>query len=485
MMKITLSTVWGRLAKAGLGVLLGLALFSVGAHAQEAADAASAVADAAAPMAEAAAEVAEEVTFLPQSVADIMWLVIAGLLVFFMQAGFAMVETGLTRAKNACNIMMKNLMDFCIGALAFWAVGYAVMYGGNGNAWIGWDSDLLFLGSATAGQDYATSAGWFFQVVFAATAATIVSGAMAERTKFIAYCFYSLIISLVLYPISGHWIWGGGWLSAMGMRDFAGSTVVHSVGAWAALAGCIVIGPRIGKFTADGRINPIPGHNLVLTALGVFILWFGWYGFNPGSTLLAIPGLAHVAVTTTLGAVSGAIAAMLMTWFRFGKPDLSMTLNGTLAGLVAITAPCASVTTGAAVMIGLVAGVLVFFSVITLETKFKIDDPVGAISVHGVCGAWGTLSIGLFGSRAVDLPFWSEESAIKDGLFYGGGLSQFWVQLVGVVSVFVFTFVTTFILFKILKATVGLRVSAEEEVSGLDVLEHGQEAYPNYVIRET
>lgn len=462
---------WSGLAKAGLCSLLLATLACGSLHAEDAAPAAAAAA-------------APAVAYLPQSVADIMWLCLTAFLVFFMQAGFAMVETGLTRAKNACNIMMKNLMDFSIGAVAFWAVGYAIMYGTGGNAYFGWDPKLLLLGSATAGQDYALSASWLFQVVFAATAATIVSGAMAERTKFIGYCFYSLIISLVLYPVTGHWIWGSGWLSSMGMRDFAGSTVVHSVGAWAALAGAIVIGPRIGKFTADGKIHPIPGHNLVLTALGVFILWFGWYGFNPGSTLLAVGGVSHIAVTTTLGAAAGAIGAMLATWFRFGKPDLSMTLNGTLAGLVAITAPCASVTTGSAVIIGLVAGVLVFYSVLFIETKLKVDDPVGAVSVHGVCGAWGTLSIGIFGSRAVDLPYWSDTSAIKDGLIYGGGFHQLFVQFVGVVSVFAFTFITAFILFKILKVTVGLRVSAEEEEMGLDVAEHGQEAYPNFVLRE-
>lgn len=437
---------------------------------------------AAPPAAEAAAP--EAVAYLPQNVANILWLLVAGLLVFFMQAGFAMVETGLTRAKNACNIMMKNLMDFCIGALAFWAVGYAIMYGTSGNPFFGWDPKLLFLGSATAGQDYSLSAGWFFQVVFAATAATIVSGAMAERTKFSAYCFYSLIISLLIYPLSGHWIWGGGWLSTMGFRDFAGSTVVHSVGAWASLAGVIVIGPRIGKFSKDGKVHPIPGHNLTLAALGVFILWFGWYGFNPGSTLLAIGGASHVAVTTTLAASAGALSAMMMAWMWFKKPDLSMTLNGALAGLVSITAPCASVTTGASVIIGLIGGILVFLSVVFIEHKLKLDDPVGAISVHGVCGSWGTLSVGLFGSRAVDLPFWSDTTAIQNGLFYGGGFHQLWVQFVGVASVFGFAFVSTFILFKILKATIGLRVTPEEEISGLDILEHGNEAYPNYVLRE-
>lgn len=425
----------------------------------------------------------EAVAYLPQSTADIMWLVLTGVLVFFMQAGFAMVESGMTRAKNACNIMMKNLMDFCIGALAFWAIGYALMYGENGNSIIGWDKSLLLLGNATAGQDNALSAGWLFQVVFAATAATIVSGAMAERTKFIGYCVYSLLISALLYPTTGHWIWGGGWLGNMGMRDFAGSTVVHSVGAWAALAGVIIIGPRRGKFGKDGKVHPIPGHNLPMAALGVFILWFGWYGFNPGSTLAAVDGLAHVAVTTTLGACAGALGAMLTSWVRAGKPDPSMTLNGTLAGLVAITAPCASVTTGGAVVIGLIAGILVYLSCVILETKFKIDDPVGAVSVHGVCGAWGTLSIGLFGSRAVDLPYWGEDTAISDGLFYGGGFHQLWVQFVGVAAVFVTVMVVAFIVFLIIKHTVGLRVSEEEEISGLDITEHGMEAYPNFTVQ--
>ncbi|WP_269523154.1 ammonium transporter [Coraliomargarita parva] len=430
-----------------------------------------------------AAQEAEAIDYLPQGAADILWLVVAGLLVFFMQAGFAMVEAGLTRAKNASNIMMKNLMDFSLGALVYWAIGYTLMYGESGNGFFGWDSSLLLMNSATLGTDNATSAGWFFQVVFAATAATIVSGAMAERTKFIAYCFYSLIISALLYPISGHWIWGGdGWLASMGMRDFAGSTVVHSVGAWAALAGAILIGPRKGKFTKDGQVRAIPGHNMPLAALGVFILWFGWYGFNPGSTLAAVDGIAHVAVTTTLGAAAGAVAAMITTWIMFKKPDLSMSLNGTLAGLVAITAPCASVSTGSAVIIGLVAGILVVLSCYALEHFLKIDDPVGAISVHGVCGAWGTLSIGLFGSQAIDVLYWDETSCIKDGLFMGGGFSQLATQAIGVVSVFAFTFVTAFILFFILKKTIGLRVSEEEEDKGLDICEHGVESYPNFGI---
>ncbi|MBN1403039.1 MAG: ammonium transporter [Opitutales bacterium] len=428
-----------------------------------------------------AQEAGEAVAYLPQGTADILWLLLAGFLVFFMQAGFAMVETGLTRAKNASNIMMKNLMDFSIGAIAFWAIGYALMYGGNGGSFLGWDKDLLFLGSLTDGQDMTGSASWFFQVVFAATAATIVSGAMAERTHFVAYCFYSLLISALLYPTTGHWIWGGGWLGSMNMRDFAGSTVVHSVGAWAALAGCILIGPRKGKYGKDGRVNVIPGHNMPLAALGVFILWFGWFGFNPGSTLVLVDGISHVAITTALAASAGAIGAMLTTWVKFRKPDLSMTLNGTLAGLVAITAPCASVSTGSAVVIGLVAGVLVVFSCLVIEHKFKIDDPVGAISVHGVNGAWGTLAVGLFGQRSIDILYWGEDTAITDGVFFGGGFHQLGVQALGVVSVFAFVAVVAFAMFALLKYTVRLRVSEEEEALGLDLSEHGNEAYPDFL----
>ncbi len=431
----------------------------------------------------AAQEAGESVAYLSQPTANIIWLLLTGFLVFFMQAGFAMVETGLTRAKNASNIMMKNLMDFSLGALAFWAIGYCIMYGANGNNIFGWDGSFLLLGSSSGGQDMATSAGWFFQVVFAATAATIVSGAMAERTHFVAYCAYSLLISALLYPTTGHWIWGGGWLADMNMRDFAGSTVVHSVGAWAALAGCILIGPRIGKYGRNGRVNVIPGHNLPLSALGVFILWFGWYGFNPGSTLAAVDGVAHVAVTTTLAAAAGACSAMLTTWFWFKKPDLSMTLNGTLAGLVAITAPCASVSLGSSVLIGLIAGVLVIASCVFIERKLKIDDPVGAISVHGVNGAFGTLAVGLFGQRSIDIMYWGEETAITDGLFYGGGFHQLGVQALGVVAVFLTVFVCAYIVFAILKATVGLRVKPEDEVAGLDVSEHGSEAYGDFLVK--
>jgi Amt family ammonium transporter len=431
---------------------------------------------------------AEEVAYLPQEVADIIWLCLAAFLVFFMQAGFAMVESGLTRAKNSVNIMMKNLLDFSFGALLFWAIGYAIMYSSGDADIFGFDSTLAFLGAANSPTDnagYGLSAAWIFQVVFAATAATIVSGAMAERTKLISYVVYSIILSGLVYPFTGHWIWGGGWLADMGMRDFAGSTVVHSVGGWAALAGAIMVGPRLGKYNKDGSVNAITPHNMPLAALGVFILWFGWYGFNPGSTLLALGGVAHVAVTTTLAAAAGAVAAMTISWIQFKKPDLSMALNGALAGLVGITAPCASVSTGSAVIIGLVAGLLVFYSVLFIERKLKIDDPVGAISVHGICGAWGTLAIGLFGQRSIDVQYWSEDSTIQDGLFFGGGVGQLGIQAIGVLAIFVVVFVVMLIVFAAVKATVGLRVSDEEQLQGLDLGEHGNVAYGGFVMEST
>ncbi len=430
----------------------------------------------------------EPVAIMSQEVADIMWLCMAAFLVFFMQAGFAMVETGLTRAKNSVNIMMKNLLDFSFGALLFWAVGYAIMYSSGDSNFFGFDSVLAFLGSANAPTDnagYGLSAGWLFQVVFAATAATIVSGAMAERTKLISYIFYSVILSAIIYPISGHWIWGGGWLSDLGIRDFAGSTVVHSVGGWAALAGAIIVGPRLGKYNKDGSVNAIPAHNMPLAALGVFILWFGWYGFNPGSTLVAIGGISHIAVTTTLAASAGAVGALITSWSKFKKPDLSMTLNGALAGLVGITAPCASVSTGSAVIIGLVAGVLVFFSTLFVERKLKVDDPVGAISVHGICGAWGTIAVGLFGQRAIDLQYWSEDTAIRDGLFFGGGMSQLFTQLIGVAVVFVYVFAAMYIIFLLIKTFIGLRASDAEQLEGMDLGEHGNNAYGGFMFEST
>ena len=438
-----------------------------------------------APPAFAQEAAAEPEPALPQSVANIIWLCLCAFLVFFMQAGFALVESGLTRAKNSVNIMMKNLLDFCFGSVLFWAVGYAIMYSSGDSNIFGFETSLAFLGSANAPVDasgYATSAAWLFQVVFAATAATIVSGAMAERTKLISYLVYSCFISAVIYPISGHWIWGGGWLSDMGMRDFAGSTVVHSVGGWAALAGAIMVGPRLGKYNKDGSVNAISAHNMPLAALGVFILWFGWYGFNPGSTLLAIGGVSHVAVTTTLAAATGAIAAMVISWIHFKKPDLSMTLNGTLAGLVGITAPCASVSTGSAALIGIIAGILVFYSCLFIERKLKVDDPVGAISVHGVCGVWGTLAVGLFGQRSIDIQYWSDETAIKDGLFFGGGFAQFGVQAIGALTVFAYAFGAMLLVFLIIKAVIGLRVSDAEQLQGLDLGEHGNISYGGFVL---
>ncbi|MBI9102307.1 MAG: ammonium transporter [Spirochaetales bacterium] len=404
---------------------------------------------------------------------DMIWLVLSAALVFFMQAGFAMVETGLTRAKNAGNILMKNLMDFSAGAIAFWAVGWALMYGASKGGFLG--SSQFFL----AGADPAMFRDWMFQVVFAATAATIVSGSMAERTKFSSYLVYSVFISAIIYPISGHWIWSGdGWLASMGFHDFAGSTVVHSVGGWAALVGAIVLGPRKGKYvTVNGKTErkAIPGHNIPLAALGVFILWFGWYGFNAGSTLSGTDlSIASVAVTTTLAASAGAVIAMITSWIMFGKPDPSMSLNGALAGLVGITAGCGVASPVGSVIIGIVAGVLVVLSVEFIDKVLKIDDPVGAVSVHGVCGVWGTLAVGLFSTNP-DMP----------GLFYGGGFSQLGVQATGALAVFVWVIATSTVLFLSIKAITGLRVDEKTELEGLDIGEHGMESYSGFQIFST
>lgn len=392
---------------------------------------------------------------------DTIWVLLAAALVFFMQAGFAMVETGFTRAKNAGNIIMKNLMDFALGSLFFWAIGFGIMFGADHFGLFG--SFDFFVGG-----DYSsaipTMVFLIFQTVFAATAATIVSGAMAERTKFIAYVFYSIAISAIIYPITGHWIWGGGWLSQMGFIDFAGSTAVHMVGGVAALIGAILLGPRIGKYSKDGKSHAIPGHSLTLGALGVFILWFGWFGFNPGSTLSvtgddAILSVGNIFVTTNLAAAAGATITMIITWIRYKKPDVSITLNGALAGLVAITAGCAAVSPAGAVIIGTIAGVIVVFGIEFIDKVLKIDDPVGAVAVHGLCGAGGTIMVGLF--------------AVDGGVFYGGGFKMLGVQSLGVASVAAFVAVTMFIIFTIIKKTIGLRVSREEEIAGLDIEEHG------------
>ncbi len=393
---------------------------------------------------------------------DTVWILLAAVLVFFMQAGFAMVEAGFTRAKNAGNIIMKNFMDFSIGSIVFWFVGFSIMFGPSIGGFVG---SLNFMFTADYGNDVPDMAILIFQTVFAATAATIVSGAMAERTKFSTYLIFSFLITLVVYPISGHWVWGGGWLSELGFHDFAGSTVVHSVGGWAALAGASILGPRIGKY--NGTTNAIPGHNLVLGALGVFILWVGWFGFNPGSTLSAsgdnTNSIAHIFVTTNLAAAMGATVTMFITWIRYGKPDLSMTLNGALAGLVAITAGCDIVSPGGAAIIGIVAGFVIVFGVELIDKKLRVDDPVGAISVHGLNGAVGTLMVGLL--------------ATDGGLFYGGGTKLLGVQAIGVFAVGIWAFGMAWIIFKILKSTIGLRVSEKEERDGLDIHEHGQSAY--------
>jgi ammonium transporter, Amt family len=402
---------------------------------------------------------------LVQSHADYVWTLVAAALVFFMQAGFAMVETGFTRAKNAVNIMMKNLMDFCIGSLAFWAVGFGIMFGASSTGWFG--TSGFFLSDFKVGGDPWVLAFWMFQVVFCATAATIVSGAMAERTKFSGYLIYSFLVSAVIYPVFGSWVWGGlyngkGWLESLGFIDFAGSTVVHSVGGWAALAGTVVLGPRIGKYAKDGQIKPILGHNMPLAALGVFILWLGWFGFNPGSTTAANKDIAMIFVNTNLAAAAAATMAMFTSWLKFRKPEVGMTLNGALAGLVAITSPCASVTPLSAVIIGAIAGVIVVLSVLFFD-KIRVDDPVGAISVHGVCGAWGTLAAGIFNIG---------ETSLK---IIG-------VQLLGIATCFLWVFPIAFIMFKLFDKIIGLRVSAEEELEGLDLAEHGGNAYPDFVV---
>ena len=416
---------------------------------------------------------------LPQSTADLLWLVLAGVLVFFMQAGFAMLESGLTRSKNAVNVISKNLIDFAFGALIFWAFGYAIMYGTKGTSFVGWDPAYVFMSGSSSGADAATSAGWFFQMVFAATAATIVSGAVAERTKLFAYVAISILLTGLLYPITGHWIWGeGGWLNSAGMRDFAGSTVVHSVGAWAALAGATVVGARLGKYNDDGTPNAIPGHNLPMAALGTFILWFGWYGFNAGSTLALVDGVPHVVATTTLAAAAGAVAGLTTSWMLHPKkPNLATALNGALGGLVGITAGCASVSTSSAVIIGAIAGLVVYGGVELIDRIMKVDDPVGAVSVHGLAGAWGTLAIGIFGERAIDVRYWDEATAIQDGLLFGGGVTQLGIQAMGVFSVLAFTGGVSFALIFLLHKTVGLRVTPEEEMMGLDITEHGHPAY--------
>lgn len=395
-----------------------------------------------------------------------LWMLIAGILVFLMQAGFTLVESGMTRAKNAVNIAMKNLLDICVGSITFWLVGYSLMYGDTSNGWFFWSG--LFQGEG---------ADLFFQTMFAATTATIVSGAIAGRTKYSTYIIFSLVMTAVIYPISGGWEWNGGWLNNTDgimpaeFIDFAGSSIVHSVGGWAALVAAFMVGPRIGKYV-DGKVLPIAGHNQILATLGVFILWFGWFGFNGGSQLAwggadAI-GASNVVLITNLAAAAGGLGALITTWIWYGKPNLAQTLNGALAGLVSITAGCGNMTAGGAVLAGLIGGIIVVFSIEFIEKKLKIDDAIGAASVHGVAGVWGTLVIGL----------WGVDGDTGIGLFNGGGASQLGAQAIGVLAYAVWAVVLSYIVLAILKATIGLRVSKEVEIEGLDISEHGSIAYP-------
>lgn len=411
----------------------------------------------------------------PKVALDTVWVLVAAFLVFLMQAGFGMVEAGFIRAKNSCNILMKNFLDFCMASLGFFIFGYAIMFG-EGNPLFG--AKGWFLEGAASGADVPLYAFWLFQAVFCGAAATIVAGGMAERMKFPAYLMYSFLISAFVYPIVGHWIWGGGWLAELGFTDFAGSTVVHATGGWAAFIGTIILGPRIGKYRSDGSPKAITGHNIPLASLGVFVLWFGWFGFNPGSTLGVGDGtsIARIAINTNLAAAAAAITAMGVVWIKFSKPDLSMTMNGALAGLVAITAPCAFVSPKAAVLIGLVAGVLVVYGVLLLD-RLRVDDPVGAVAVHGVNGLWGTLAVGIFGRESLGLP--------REGLLHGGGFLQLGIQALGTFAVTFFVIGAMAVVFKFVDSVVGLRVSPTEELKGLDISEHGMESYSGFQIFTT
>ena len=399
-----------------------------------------------------------------------IWFLIGAAFVFFMQAGFAMVETGFTRAKNAGNIIMKNLMDFCIGTVVFMFLGFGILLG----------EDTLggFIGIPTLGiiTDYANFdwSNFVFNLVFCATTATIVSGAMAERTNFLSYCIYSGIISAVVYPIEAHWIWGGGWLAQMGFHDFAGSCAIHMVGGFSALIGAWMEGPRLGKYNQDGTPNAIPGHNVVIGALGCFILWFGWYGFN-GAAATNGPQLASIFATTTIAPAIATVTCMIFTWIKYGKPDVSMCLNASLASLVGITAGCDTMNAMGAFFVGVVSGLLVCFGVWFCDYVIRVDDPVGAVAVHFCNGVWGTIAVGLFATT-------SAPSCEINGLFYGGGVHQLVLQLTGVGSVLLWTGVTMFIVFKLIDKIFGLRVTDQEQLDGLDIHEHGMNAYYGFRI---
>lgn len=424
---------------------------------------------------------------------DTLWVAIAAFLVFFMNAGFCMLETGFCRQKNAVNVLAKNLIVFALATVAFWAIGFGLMFG-DGNGFIGLNG--FFLGGADnspatgdAYQGVYSALNWagvplaakfLFQLVFAGTAATIVSGAVAERIKFVDFLIFSLLLVGIAYAITGHWIWGGGWLAGIGFWDFAGSTVVHSVGGWAALMGAAFLGPRIGKYQ-DKQVVALPGHNMSIATLGCLILWLGWFGFNPGSVMAADPGaITHIALTTNMAAATGGIAATVTAWLYLGKPDLSMIINGILAGLVGITAACAYVSIGSAFIIGLIAGIIVVFSV-TFFDKINIDDPVGATSVHLVCGIWGTLAVGLWSVGPGVYSWYGDGLGPAKGLLAGGGFGQLFTQLIGILSVGGMTVLLSSIFLLVLKATLGIRVSREEELEGLDIGEHGMEAYSGFL----
>jgi Amt family ammonium transporter len=443
--------------------------------------------------------------------ADTLWVMVTGMLVFFMNLGFACVESGMCRAKNCVNILSKNFIVFAVTSIGFWLLGWGLMFGngeGDFGKYVGMKGLWMVSGEMTdaegavvkdnspaTGADYTgpyAAINWtgvplwakfFFQLVFAGTAATIVSGAVAERIKYHSFIIFSFIMAICIYPVVGHWIWGGGWLAAeWNFFDFAGSTQVHSIGGWAALIGIILLGPRIGKYSKDGRVNAIPGHNMTAATIGCFVLWFGWFGFNPGSTMAAdVNAIAEVAVTTNLAAAAATISATITCWLLLGKPDIGMTLNGCLAGLVAITAPCAFVTPAASVLIGLIAGVLVVVAVIGFD-RAKIDDPVGATSVHLVNGVFGTLCVGLFAEPSRVAARCLAPANTWSGLFYGGGTSQLVGQAVGVLATAVYVLVVAGIAWLVLKYTMGIRVSEAEEVEGLDIGEHGNEAYHGFVM---
>ena len=423
-----------------------------------------------------------------QVVLDTIWVILAGILVFFMNLGFGAVESGFARQKNTVNILSKNFIVFAVASLGFLVLGWGLMFG-DGNGFIGLKGLFMVSGadnSPVTGDAYQgvySSISWagiplwakfFFQLVFCGTAATIVSGAVAERIKYISFIVFSFLLTLIIYPIVGHWIWGGGWLSSLGMLDFAGGTVVHSVGGWAGLAGVLILGPRVGKYAKDGKIHPIPGHNMSLATIGAFVLWLGWFGFNPGSTMAADPtAISHILVTTNTAGIMAILTATATAWIVIGKPDLGMSINGLLAGLVAITPCCAFVSVPSSMIIGAISGILVVLSVMFFDRR-KIDDPVGALSVHLVHGVLGTLFVGLFAQDGIG------GVASPNGLFFGGGFELLGIQALGVVAVGGFVFVGSIIVWFLIKKTMGLRVSLKEEIDGLDIGEHGNQAYPEF-----